>query len=229
MILIIIFTLIILAGVSFLAAVIGTSFLKKRSYRRKNEDYRSVYKDQYEIKVGELEKEEAKENKKDAGESKGVGYYYEKKAAFKFKWILIFLGMIVIVFIASFFGYQLYQKIKLTPKMYICEGVDFEKLKPIHKSNTFIRGNVDIFVKSKVPLKTKGIKVDVYKIDSKGLETFASKKLDVNPDWTSFSLKVLFDKIGTFRVVVSKDNGELISEKRVYIVPDKYAFKAIKE
>jgi len=225
MILIIVFTIIILIGISLLIAVISTSFLKKRSFKVKGRNYQTEFKDRYEERVEELKKEEGEKVKET--EAKEFDYSYTKKAKGSFKWILISICILVVIFFASFFGYKGYKKFKETPKLYFCEDVNLEKQKPVHRSNTFVRGNVTIFIKSAAPIDTNRMKVDVYRINSKGSERFVSKNLTINPDWTSFSLNVLFDRLGTFRVIVSKENEKIIGNKKIYIVPDRYAFKPI--
>lgn len=144
-------------------------------------------------------------------------------------WFFITISVLIFVMFAAYFGIRGYKNITARPNLYFCENVDYVKQKPIHKSNTFTRGNVTIFVKSRTPFEQNTARVDIYRIDIKGLEPFAGKELTIKPEWTSFSFKALFDKLGVYSVLVFNADGKLLNQKKIYIVHDSYAYKPVRE
>lgn len=144
-------------------------------------------------------------------------------------WFFITISVLIFVIFAAYFGIKGYKNITARPNLYFCENVDYVKQKPIHKSNTFTRGNVTIFVKSRTPFEQNTARVDIYRIDIKGLEPFAGKELTIKPEWTSFSFKALFDKLGVYSVLVFNADGKLLNQKKIYIVHDSHAYKPVRE
>ena len=98
----------------------------------------------------------------------------------------------------------------------------------MNKSDTFTRGNVTFFVKSRRPLEQEKARVDVYKIDPQGLSPYASKELPLKTEWTSFSFKALFDSVGSYTVMVYGNNDRLLDQENIFIVPDSYAYKPVR-
>ena len=142
-------------------------------------------------------------------------------------WFFIIIVAIIFVIFVAFFGIKGYRNITSKPALSFCESVDYIKQKPVNRSNTFTRGNVTIFVKSREPLDQHTARVDIYRIDQTGLEPFAGKELSIKPEWTSYSFKVLFDELGVYSVMVFDAEGVLLNQKRVYIVHDSYAYKPV--
>ncbi len=143
-------------------------------------------------------------------------------------WFFLIIVAIIFVIFVAFFGIKGYKSITSKPRLYFSESVDYIKQKPVHRSNTFTRGNVTIFVKSREPLGQHTARVDIYRIDQTGLEPFAGKELSIKPEWTSYSFKVLFDELGVYSVMVFDAKGVLLNQKRVYIVHDSYAYKPVR-
>jgi hypothetical protein len=142
-------------------------------------------------------------------------------------WFFIIIVAIIFVIFVAFFGVKGYRNLTSKPALSFCESVDYIKQKPVNRSNTFTRGNVTIFVKSREPLGQHSARVDIYRIDQTGLEPFAGKELSIKPEWTSYSFKVLFDELGVYSVMVFDAEGVLLNQKRVYIVHDSYAYKPV--
>ena len=100
-------------------------------------------------------------------------------------WFFIIIVAIIFVIFVAFFGIKGYRNITSKPALSFCESVDYIKQKPVNRSNTFTRGNVTIFVKSREPLDQHTARVDIYRIDQTGLEPFAGKELSIKPERTS--------------------------------------------
>ena len=143
-------------------------------------------------------------------------------------WFFLIIVAIIFVIFVAFFGIKGYRSFTSKPTLSFCESVDYIKQKPVHRSNTFTRGNVTIFVKSREPLGQHTARVDIYRIDQTGLEPFAGKELSIKPEWTSYSFKVQFDELGVYSVMVFDAQGVLLNQKRVYIVHDSYAYKPVR-
>lgn len=208
--------------------VIGPGDSGGRSYQ----DYKERFRREFQERVGESAQRvgnipamrEAPQREfvfKGPGEPAGI-----KSSA---NWFFITVGVLIFVIFGTYFGVKGYKNITARPNLYFCENVDYVKLKPIHKSNTFTRGNVTIFVKSRNPFEQNTARVDIYRIGIKGLEPFAGKELTIKPEWTSFSFKALFDKLGVYSVMVYNADGKLLNQKKVYIVHDSYAYKPVRE
>jgi hypothetical protein len=142
-------------------------------------------------------------------------------------WFFIIIVAIIFVIFSAFFGIKGYRNFVSKPTLAFCESVDYIKQRPVNRSNTFTRGNVTIFVKSREPLGQHTARVDIYRIDQTGLEPFAGKELSIKPEWTSYSFKVLFDELGVYSVMVFDAEGVLLKQKRLYIVHDSYAYKPV--
>jgi len=143
------------------------------------------------------------------------------------RWFLISILALIFIVFSVFFGIKAYQNITSRPRLYFSENVDFLRMKPIKRSDVFTRGNVALLFRSGTPLDTDRVRIDIYKIDLEGVKSFASKVLPVKPDWTSFSVKVLFDQTGTYTVMVYTGKGTLLVQDNVTIVPDSFAYKPV--
>ncbi|MFW6137760.1 MAG: hypothetical protein ACOC7U_01170 [Spirochaetota bacterium] len=207
-------------------------------------DYQEEYEKQYRQKVEEIRQQERKQQEAEKSKPSGPGPETTTEAApgitrppsrpagafpqaAVVKWVLVSAAVLVFLGLGYFFGTSLYQNIASRPKLYFCERVDYEDLGPVNKSDTFIRGKVTLFITSSQSLGMEQAKIDIYKITRRGYEQFASKTLPLKPSWTSFVAKVLFDELGTYTVAVSDGEDRLISQRKIYIVPDSYVFKPV--
>lgn len=243
MIVTIIFILIFLIGISLFVAVVGTAFLRRHSRRitvqpreypiRASGGDFSNRSSRYRREFVQTVKKEPERELSRAPEyfppSEGIPSYKKmREAGAEGKWFLITIAVLVLVIFSFYFGVKGYQNITMKPKLYFCENVDFVRQRPINKSDTFTRGNVTVFVKSRRPLGQEKVRVDVYKIDTEGLSPYASKELPLKPDWTSFSFKTLFDSTGSYTVMVHGKNDRLLDQENIFIVPDSYAYKPVR-
>ena len=248
----IIFFILFLLGVSLFISIIATIILKKKSRKvlrnkvvRREEYKRDVvteaseraraYQKGYLDKVSDMsrgfpvektiaEKIIPEEKKK---EQKTFAPIYRKSVDYsKIKWVFIILITIGILFSGSLFWVKSYKLHSKLPKLYLCEGVDFIRLKPIKSSDRFTRGNITVFFKSKTPIKQKYLSLEIYKLGEAGFVPYAKKKIKIRPEWTSFVATVLFDQLGNYIVEVKNSEDKLIVQKLVEIVPDSYAYKA---
>jgi hypothetical protein len=235
MILIVISSLILLAGVSLFIAVLVQSFLRKHAKRMMKErgtklterDYRERYRLEYEEKLRESAPygTEAGEGAVQARPEYVLPAAQKRGGAGK--WVLLSLGIAVVLFFAFYISYRQWGESLQRPRLYFCEDVDYVRLKPINRSDTFTRGIVTVFIKAKHTFDTTSANVTIDRVETNARVPFYSKKIPIKPGWTSFSFKVLFDKIGTYSVRVLDDDGALIAENRVHIVPDSYAYRPV--
>lgn len=248
MILIAIFILIFLVGFSLFAALLGNSFLGKHarrvvktgartpSGRRVSErEIAQQFKAEYEEGVirtaGERGTSPAGEgHPSGAGYPTGtVPYAPPVHAGRGGMWVLISFGIAAVLVSFFLFGYPRVAGLVTQPRLIFCEGVDYLKQKPDNRSNTFTRGNVTLFLRSKKPLGISNATVKITVIGPEGPEEYERKTIPVRPNWTSFSLKALFDRIGTYEVRILTGEGGLIDRRVIYIVPDSYAYKPVLE
>ncbi len=61
-----------------------------------------------------------------------------------------------------------------------------------------------------------------------GFEPYAERELKLKPEWTAFTVKVLFDTVGSYMVSVFGSDEVLIVQKNINIVPDSFAYKPVK-
>jgi hypothetical protein len=139
------------------------------------------------------------------------------------KWAFIVPVVVIAIILVLFFGLREFQGFDIRPRLYFCESVNFTKLKPVNRSDTFTRGNVTLFVKSKTPLFLDSARVEIYKMNIGGFEPYAERELKLKPEWTAFTVKVLFDTVGSYMVSVFGSDEVLIVQKNVNIVPDSFA------
>ncbi len=144
------------------------------------------------------------------------------------KWAFIVPVVVIAIILVLFFGLREFQGFDVRPRLYFCESVNFTKLKPVNRSDTFTRGNVTLFVKSKTPLFLDSARVEIYKMNIGGFEPYAERELKLKPEWTAFTVKVLFDTVGSYMVSVFGSDEVLIVQKNINIVPDSFAYKPVK-
>jgi hypothetical protein len=256
MILLIIFGLLFLIGISFFAAAVGTSFLRKRAVRvlevseqeeittppsapetpgmaksiMTEEEYMKKYQEGYREQLSEIKESIKIETPPPPPAGVSVS---QVQPAYTFREpagggrVAIVVIAVLIVFGASlYFGMHGF-KIGVKPRLYFAESIDFSKLKPVRKSTTFTRGNVTLFVRSKKPLGLDGARIEVYKMSPEGFDLYTTSKLPLKPEWNAFTVKVLFDSIGSYLVTVTGKDGTLIAQKNITIVPDIFAYKPV--
>ena len=250
MILTILFAFILLIGISLFVAVVGSAFLRRHSTRvsssrpvsvqgtdlgvrsrrgiEQRGDLSTRYRREFEQRVRPSGKLDMQKEPSYFPVSEGE-YLYRKprEAGGEGKWFLVTVVVLIIVIFSFYFGIRGYQSLALEPRLFFCEDVDFARLKPINTSDTFTRGNVTIFVRSRKALEMDKARVDIYRINTQGLSLYATKELPVKPEWTSFSFKALFDELGTYTVMVYGVGDQLINQENINIVPDSYAFMPV--
>lgn len=240
MIVTIIFILIFLIGISLFVAVVGTAFLRRHSSRitLQPREYSARvqrggisnrYRRDFEDTVQKGPEYDLSRAPEYFSTTEGVPPYKRmREGGSEGKWFLITIAVLVAVIFSFYFGVKGYQNLTMKPRLYFCENVDFVRQKPINKSDTFTRGNVTFFVKSRRPLEQEKARVDVYKIDPQGLSPYASKELPLKTEWTSFSFKALFDSVGSYTVMVHGNNDRLLDQENIFIVPDSYVYKPVR-
>ncbi|MBN2322989.1 MAG: hypothetical protein JXQ30_04585 [Spirochaetes bacterium] len=240
MILIVIFVLIFLIGFSLFAAVLGTSFLGKHAGRVvKTRKGRVSERSVSEREIAERFKAEYKEGiVQTAGEGvtippgelqppAAVRYAQPVRTGRGGMWVLISLGIAAVLVFSFLFGYPKAARFVTEPRLVFCEGVDYLTQKPENRSNTFTRGNVTLFLRSRKPLGMISATVKITRIGKEGVEEYDRRTIPIRPGWTSFSLKALFDRTGTYEVAILEEEGGLIDRRVLYIVPDSYAYKPV--
>jgi hypothetical protein len=249
MILTIIFVLVLLIGVSLFIAVLGTALLRRNAtYARHAENggrpagagyrgrpgpaYEERARDGYEARAHERMERAAEAPHAPPPEYTPLEPRYfapppVRSGGAEGKWFFLTIVLLAVIFFAVFFGVKFYQSSTAMPRLFFCETVDFIGMKPVNASDAFTRGNVTLFLRSRAPLETESVRVEVYRREIEGMVPYGSRELPVKRDWTSFSTKVLFDQIGTYTVMIYGKTGDLIAQKSLYIVPDSYAYKPI--
>ncbi len=240
MILITIFILIFLIGFSLFAAVLGTSFLGKHARRVvKTGVHAPAGRRVSEREIAQRFKAEYDEGVVQAAGEQGtpppgglrppdiMPYALPEHAGRPGMWVLISFGIAAVLVFSFLFGYPKVAGLVTEPRLIFCEGVDYLKHKPSNRSDTFTRGNVTLFLRSKKPLEISNATVEIIKIGPEGPEEYDTRTIPVRPNWTSFSLKTLFDRTGTYEVKILTGEGGLIDRRVIYIVPDSYAYKPV--
>ena len=240
MILITIFILIFLIGFSLFAAVLGTSFLGKHARRviktgvnppagrRVSErEIAQRFKAEYEEGVVQAAGEQGVPPPDELQPPDFMPYALPEHTGRPGVWVLISFGIAAVLVFSFLFGYPRVSGLVTEPRLIFCEGVDYLKQKPNNRSDTFARGNVTLFLRSKKPLEISNVTVKITKIGPEGPEEYDRRTIPVRPNWTSFSLKTLFDRTGTYEVKILTEEGGLIDRRVIYIVPDPYAYKPV--
>jgi hypothetical protein len=239
MILTAIFLLVLLIGISLFVAVVGTAFLRRHStrvgrpggYPVSEFGYGDRYRREYQQKIKERSRRPGAQASQYPIQPVGVPRERViRESGAEGKWLLITVVVLIVIVSFLYFGLKGYQNFISKPKMYFCESVDFAKQRPVNSSDTFTRGNVNIFFKSPNQLEFEKARIDVYRIDSlQGLTSYATKELPVKPEWTSFSFKVLFGEIGTYAVMLYDGADNLLVQEYINIVPDSYAYRPVRK
>jgi len=235
MFLIILLGLVFLVGVSLFVALVGTSLLKRHAVRipgpyestLSKSDYGRRFEEGFQKQVTEAEKETPVSP---AGPPRPIRPVLPQKSAPARgggRWILIAVLAVVILSAFMLYGTRGMRAAGRGYRLYFCENVDFARLRPIHKSDTFTRGNITLFLKAKAPLNLKEARVVVYRLDTQQVEPYASKILPLRREWTAFSVKMLFDTIGTYSVNIYGPEEVLMAQKNIVIVPDSLAYKPV--
>ena len=247
----IIFFLLFLLGVSLFISTVATIILKKRARKKihskalrhaireaeprrdiaaevaeKADEYQRTYLDRVSEVKRSFPQERVISKEKAAIQGEVVPSYKRKLDYGNIKWVFIVLVLVGVLFSGTMFWVKYYKVHSQIPKLYLCENVDFIKLKPKRSSDRFTRGNVTVFFKSKSPIKQKYLYLEIYKLGEAGFVPYAKKKINIKPEWTSFVATVLFDQIGNYIVEIKGPDNKLIVQKLVEIVPDSYAYKA---
>ncbi len=238
MILIIIFGLLFLIGTSFLVAVVGMSFLKKRVVRVSEPaelevtegEYGERFRGEYRERLAGVREAVEAETRPLAPAGPGIPLrqlpYPVSGARGSGKLAIIVIAILIVFGASLYFGLHGFN-LGVKPKLYLAEDVDFTRLKPINKSRTFTRGNVAVLVRSRKPLGLEGARIEVYRMALQGFELYATSRLPLKPEWTSFTVKVLFDSVGSYLVSVTEKDGTLIAQKNISIVPDSFAYRPV--
>jgi len=237
MFVIIVLGFVFLVGVSLFVAIVGTSLLKRHAVRIPGPSTTALSEGDYGRQFETGFKEQVTEAEKGAPVAP-AGPPVPRAIRPTFpqtsvpargggRWIPV--AVIIVVILVSFmlYGTRNMRGAGEGYRLYFCEDVDFARLRPIHKSNTFTRGNVTLFLKAKAPLGLKEARVVVYRLDTQQVKPYASKLLPLRPEWTAFSVKMLFDTIGTFSVNIYGPEGVLMAQKNIVIVPDSFAYKPV--
>ncbi len=238
MLITIIFILVFLVGISLFVAVVGTAFLQKharritrshpREYYSPPRKYEDPYRREFERRVHTDTGQEIRQAPAyTLGAERDFPVQKSRGGGSEGKWFLITILILVLVIFSFYFGIKGYQNFTMKPRLFFCERVDYVRQKPVNTSDTFTRGNVTIFLKSRRPLELTSARVEIFKIDYTGLENYASQELPLKPEWTSFSFKALFDQIGTYTVMVYDTDDRLISQENIHILPDSYAYRPV--
>ncbi len=240
-----IFLILFLIGISLFFSTIAVLFLKKKGKRvtqklektpekrnievevsRVADDYKKRYLDKVSSAEEEIIKKETINNiystaisdEKVSARASGINFE-------SLKLILLIFFAVLIVFVGVFFAVKSYNLYISKPKLYFCEKVDFIKLKPIKRANRFTRGNVTVLFKSKSPFQSNRLTIEVYKLGPAGYMPYIKKIIDVKPEWTSLVARILFDELGTYIVEIKDEKNNVLAQKLIEILPDKYGYK----
>ncbi len=237
MFLIIVLGLVFLVGVSLFVAVVGTSLLKRHAVRIPSPsetvppetDYGGRFEAGFQEQVGEEKKEAPVSSAMPPVPGPIRPPFPQRRvpSGGGGRWIPITILIVVILVSFALYGTRGMRGAGRAYRLYFCEDVDFTRLRPIHKSDTFTRGNVTLFLKAKEPLDIKEARVVVYRLDTRQVEPYASKQIPLRPEWTAFSMKMLFDTIGSYSVNVYGPEEVLMAQKNIKIVPDSFAYKPV--
>ena len=144
------------------------------------------------------------------------------------KWFALSIVVLIVMFFAVFFGVRIYQSATSKPRIDFCEYVDFVRMKPVNASVMFTRGNVTLFLRSGAPLEIDKVRIEIYRIDRDGIVPYSSSEKQMKPDWTSFSVKILFEQLGTYTVMLYTKTGVLLGQKTIVIVPDSFVYAPVR-
>jgi len=238
----ILFFLLFLLGVSLFLSTVATIILKKKSRSvvkgtqpkrdiskeaiEKVRDNQQRYLDRVSEENRSLRVENVKKGEEQKLEQISTPEFKRTVELGKIKWVFITFLIIIIIFSGAFFWIKSYRSRAQVPKLYLCEAVDFIKLKPIKSSVSFTRGNVTVFFKSKAPIKPKLLSLDIYKLGDAGFVPYAKIKIGTKSGCTSFIATVLSDQLGNYIIEIKDPNGKIVTQKLIEIVPDSYAYKA---
>ena len=231
MLLIIISGLVFLVGVSTFVAVLGTSFLKRCAERsdsvldlRSSEsEYAGRYREEYTERIGE-EKEAVE---REAMTPQLPPPSVRPPAGSVWRPVSVTAGVVIVVALILLYGMGVFRQKDPEPRLYFCENVNFEKYRPIRRSRMFTRGNVTLLVKSKSALDLGEASIEVYRLSEAGFDPYTSKNVHLKPQWYGFSSKVVFDRVGSYMVSVIGDDGRLLCQENIRIVPDSFAYKPV--
>lgn len=237
MFLIIMLGLMFLVGVSLFVAMVGTSLLKRNAVRIPGPSGPALSEGGYGRQLETGFQEQVEEAEKEAPVSPAqppvlgpIRPPFPQRSATSGgtgRWIPIAVLVVVILVAFTLYGTRGMRAAGRATRLYFCEDVDFTRLRPIHRSDTFTRGNVTLFLKAKAPLGLKELRVVVYRLDTQQVEPYASKLLPLRPEWTAFSVKMLFDAIGTYSVNVYGPEEVLMAQKNIVIVPDSFVYRSV--
>jgi hypothetical protein len=152
----------------------------------------------------------------------------ERSSGAEGRWFALSIVVLIVMFFAVFFGVRVYQSATSRPRIDFCEDVDFVRMKPVNASDLFTRGNVTLFLRSRAPLEIDKVRIEIYRIDRDGIVLYSSGENQLKPEWTSFSVKMLFDQMGTYTVMLYTNAGALLGQKTLAIVPDSYAYTPVR-
>jgi len=242
MITLIVFGFLFLVGFALLIALLGTSFLKRHAVRLPDRVRSSMYRrksgpvgagaqpaaqnmeSDYQVPAPPREAEPAPPMPQMPAPRFSAG-----ASSSGSKWAFIIPVIVVAVVVLLLFGMREFIGGPSQPRLYFCEDVDYTKAKPIRQSDTFTRGNVMLFLKSKTPLYLDEARVEVYRIDTEDFEPFIEKELRLKPEWESFSVKALFASVGQYSVYVYGNTDEPLVRKNITIVPDSFGFRPVRK
>ncbi len=243
MITLIVFGILFLVGFALLIALLGASFLKRHSVRLPDRVRSGMYRrggrtaaapraqpaaqdlgSDYQTPVPQRESDSAPPMPQLPSQRYGAG-----ASSGASKWAFIIPVVVVAVVVLLLFGMREFIGGTPQPRLYFCENVDYVKAKPIRRSDTFTRGNVILFLKSKTPLYLDKARVEVYRLDTEDFEPFLEKDLRLKPEWESFSVKALFATVGQYSVYVYGNTDEPIVRKNITIVPDSFGYRPVRQ
>jgi hypothetical protein len=245
MVMLIVFGVLFLIGFAFLIALLGTSFLKKHSVRLPDRFRTGVVErpaSNYQTQPNAPAQGYRETSDRFSAENAARSEVRVPRAALSMpqemlpargaagggKWAYVAPIVVVAVVLVLLFGMREFVSGEARPRLFFCESVDFARLKPVHRSDTFTRGNVTIFIKSKAPLLLENARVEVYRLNAAGFEPYTEKELLLKPEWASFSVRTLFDTVGSYMVSVYGNDDILLNQKNINIVPDTLAYKAVR-
>jgi hypothetical protein len=249
MVMLIIFGFLFLIGFAFLVALMGSAFLKKHSvrmpYRSRIHPYggttgrgmpdQQVEQPRVQPSVQGYRDQHRETFTNEPGRQgpappppMSPSMYPSKTSSGGGKVALVIPVIVVAIVLVLLFGLREFVGTGARPRLHFCEQVDFARLKPIHRSDTFTRGNVTLFVKSKSPLLLEKAYVEVYKLNAGGFEPYMDKELKLKPEWASFTIKALFDTVGSYMVSVYGKDETLLAQRNINIVPDSFGYRPVR-
>ena len=242
MITLIVFGILFLVGFALLIALLGTSFLKRHAVNLPHRVRSSMYRrgsgpaaahaqpaaqnvgSDYQAPAPQRVSESIAPMSQVPHQRYGAGTWSgTSKLAF------IIPVVVVAVVVLLLFGMREFIGGTAQPRLYFSEEVDYVKARPIRRSDTFTRGNVMLFLKSKTPLYLDKARIEVYRLDTEDFEPFLEKELRLKPEWESFSVRALFATVGQYSVYVYGNSDDPIVRKNITIVPDSFGFRPVRK